>query len=135
MTAPALIVPRRLQRSRRAGWRMPDGAIYVGRGKGAYGRYGNPYSWENYQPFYRDDDGEQHRIPDAERRRMAVSDFDAGFRLGAFDLPDYPSIAQVIEDLGGRDLVCWCPLDGPCHGDVLLAVANPDLHLPPRPFG
>ena len=27
-------------------------------------------------------------------------------------------------DLAGHDLACWCPLDLPCHGDVLLEVAN-----------
>ncbi|KLI97636.1 DUF4326 domain-containing protein [Luteimonas sp. FCS-9] len=27
--------------------------------------------------------------------------------------------------LRGRNLACWCPLDGPCHADVLLALANP----------
>lgn len=27
-------------------------------------------------------------------------------------------------DLRGRDLACWCPLDQPCHGDVLLELAN-----------
>lgn len=28
--------------------------------------------------------------------------------------------------LAGRDLVCWCPLDQPCHADVLLKLANGD---------
>jgi Domain of unknown function (DUF4326) len=23
-----------------------------------------------------------------------------------------------------RDLACWCPLDLPCHTDVLLEIAN-----------
>jgi hypothetical protein len=27
-------------------------------------------------------------------------------------------------DLAGKDLACWCPLDQPCHADVLLEVAN-----------
>jgi hypothetical protein len=27
-------------------------------------------------------------------------------------------------ELAGRDLACWCPLDQPCHADVLLMVAN-----------
>ena len=27
-------------------------------------------------------------------------------------------------ELGGHDLCCWCPLDQPCHADVLLAIAN-----------
>jgi hypothetical protein len=30
----------------------------------------------------------------------------------------------VRAELGGLDLACWCPLDGPCHADVLLDVAN-----------
>ena len=29
-----------------------------------------------------------------------------------------------IIDLGGSDLACWCPLDQPCHADVLLELAN-----------
>lgn len=26
--------------------------------------------------------------------------------------------------LDGRDLACWCPLDQPCHADVLLEIAD-----------
>jgi hypothetical protein len=26
--------------------------------------------------------------------------------------------------LRGHNLACWCPLDGPCHGDVLLELVN-----------
>ena len=26
--------------------------------------------------------------------------------------------------VGGSDLACWCPLDQPCHADVLLEIAN-----------
>jgi hypothetical protein len=37
-------------------------------------------------------------------------------------------LAVTVEDarreLRGRDLACYCPLDEPCHADVLLAVAN-----------
>jgi hypothetical protein len=29
-----------------------------------------------------------------------------------------------LTPLAGRDLACWCPLDQPCHADVLLEVAN-----------
>jgi Domain of unknown function (DUF4326) len=34
-------------------------------------------------------------------------------------------LATLRQDLGGRDLACWCPLDQPCHADVLLELANP----------
>ena len=26
--------------------------------------------------------------------------------------------------LRGKNLACWCPLDGPCHADTLLELAN-----------
>jgi hypothetical protein len=29
-----------------------------------------------------------------------------------------------IERLRGKDLMCWCSLDQPCHADVLLELAN-----------
>ncbi len=33
-----------------------------------------------------------------------------------------------MRELAGKNLACWCSLDGPCHADVLLKVANaPDL--------
>lgn len=30
----------------------------------------------------------------------------------------------VRQDLAGHDLAFWCPLDQPCHADVLLEIAN-----------
>lgn len=35
-----------------------------------------------------------------------------------------PAIDEIREELAGRDLACWCPLDQPCHADVLLEIAN-----------
>jgi len=34
------------------------------------------------------------------------------------------SVEDVRRELAGRDLACWCPLDGPCHADVLIEIAN-----------
>jgi hypothetical protein len=31
---------------------------------------------------------------------------------------------DFLEPLRGKDLVCWCPLDKPCHADILLELAN-----------
>ncbi|MBO0882015.1 MAG: DUF4326 domain-containing protein, partial [Mycobacterium sp.] len=39
------------------------------------------------------------------------------------DIPDYPR-DQIRAELRGHDLACWCPLEQPCHADVLLAIAN-----------
>ncbi len=32
-----------------------------------------------------------------------------------------------VAELSGKNLACWCPLDQPCHADVLLELANKDL--------
>ena len=34
-------------------------------------------------------------------------------------------LPAIRRHLAGHDLVCWCPLDSPCHADVLLDLANP----------
>lgn len=31
---------------------------------------------------------------------------------------------RIRNELAGFDLACWCPLDQPCHADVLLEIAN-----------
>ncbi|MDP6564592.1 MAG: DUF4326 domain-containing protein, partial [Alphaproteobacteria bacterium] len=40
------------------------------------------------------------------------------------DLGEPPAIEDIKRELAGRDLACWCRLDGPCHADVLLDIAN-----------
>ena len=30
----------------------------------------------------------------------------------------------IRESLKGKNLACWCPLDQPCHADILLEIAN-----------
>ena len=32
-----------------------------------------------------------------------------------------------LAPLRGKNLACWCPLDQPCHADVLLELANEDM--------
>jgi hypothetical protein len=34
------------------------------------------------------------------------------------------TVEHVRSELRGRDLACYCPLDEPCHADVLIEVAN-----------
>jgi len=33
--------------------------------------------------------------------------------------------SRDLSPLSGKNLACWCPLDQPCHADVLLTIANP----------
>ncbi len=109
-------MPERIQRKRTAGWRMPEGAIYVGRPS----RWGNPYAPDLYRADYPEADAH-------ELRYMATSDFEGLVtgRWDRFDHVDVPSYPRAeIARLRGRDLACWCPLDQPCHADVLLEIAN-----------
>jgi len=51
-----------------------------------------------------------------------VEQFEKHFRGG---LDNDPKVRQMmIDELRGRDLACWCPLNQPCHADVLLRLAN-----------
>lgn len=42
---------------------------------------------------------------------------------GLYAEPALPKRPDVSE-LRGKNLACWCPLDQPCHADVLLELAN-----------
>jgi len=33
-------------------------------------------------------------------------------------------VLSGLPSLRGKNLACWCPLDQPCHADVLLELAN-----------
>lgn len=88
-------MPKRIQRKRTKGWRMPEGAVYVGR----------PTKWGN--PFTNGPKGEN------------VLNFRA---LVAKGNRNY--LRELKRTLRGKDLACWCPLDQSCHADVLLELAN-----------
>lgn len=113
--------PRRIQRKRTKGWKMPKGAIYVGRPT----KWGNPcivrgnFAYDEWGPDGGGGGHEHYCLP-GEARGVAVRLFREALMDGR--LPYDP--ADVNKELRGRDLVCWCPLDAPCHADVLLEVAN-----------
>jgi hypothetical protein len=33
-------------------------------------------------------------------------------------------VAAIKSELRGKLLACWCPLDGPCHANVMAEIAN-----------
>jgi Domain of unknown function (DUF4326) len=89
--------PERFQRSRRKGARLPADVVVVTR----------PTRWGNPHPL---------SLGRAEAVRRYREELLAG-RLAV-------TADDVRRELQGRDLACYCPLDEPCHADVLLAVAN-----------
>ena len=93
-------MPERIRLSRARGWRKPEGAVVVAR----------PTVWGN--PFLMGDT--------AETRGEAVRRYEEELLGGRLRV----TVDDAREKLAGKDLGCWCSLDGPCHADVLLRIAN-----------
>jgi hypothetical protein len=74
---------------------MPENTIYVGR----QSRWGNPF--------------------------CVSADLTAKEAVERYrrEMPDFTKEAARIE-LRGKNLACWCRPGTPCHGDVLLELAN-----------
>ena len=107
--------PRRIQRKRTRGWKMPPNTVYVGR----------PTMWGNHAP-----------ISDRENRAYSV----AWFRRWVEETASWAWKGRAQIELRDKNLACWCRLcpahaDGKpvgivcddcahCHADVLLELAN-----------
>ena len=62
------------------------------------------------------------READGHFRRMSPDDAVAAFKR---DLPFWIENGMMdLTKLRGKNLACWCSKGEPCHGDVLLALAN-----------
>ena len=53
-------------------------------------------------------------------RAEAVRRYDDDLLAGRLSV----TVDDAKRELRGRDVACYCPLDEPCHADVLLRVAN-----------
>jgi Domain of unknown function (DUF4326) len=103
-------MPTRIRLRRTRGWRKPEGAVVVSRPT----VWANPFAVPPLTPLAR------ARAVDQYERWL-----DAGTDPAAVHILDH------IHLLTGRDLACWCPLDQPCHADVLLKRANDSLRPDP----
>lgn len=105
--------PRRIQRSRKKGWKMPENTISVCRP----GPFGNPFIVSpTVRPGARSG-CEYTCVP-------TVDEAVACFREMLAHCPDL--IARIKAELRGHNLACFCKLGEPCHADVLLEIANAD---------
>ena len=118
-------MPKRIQMRRTKGWRKPAGVVYVGRPS----RWGNPF----------------RVVPERDVKRAYPLGWSFNVSLtsciasgvfaspeAAVDMyrwwmthsPEARKLRDALHELRGKDLACWCPLDKPCHADVLLEIAN-----------
>lgn len=133
-------MPQHIQRRRTKGWRMPAGAVYVGRPS----RWGNPwqitvlppthesiYPWNRVHHVTEDRSIGSFVVPKT-ARKVATRQFYSDLVNGYLDF----TVEDVERELAGRDLACWCPptpltrngsldwLGLGCHAEVLLELAN-----------
>lgn len=90
--------PQRVQQRRAKGWRKPEGVVSVARGT----RWGNPF-------------------------RVGVdvqTNDEAVMRFRAYLVSNHGLVDAARRELRGKDLMCWCKLDDPCHADTWLMIAN-----------
>lgn len=129
-------MPDRVQLRRTKGWRIPEGCRKVDRST----RYGNPFHvWRSPSGAWavRLTGGEL--LVDASSRERAarasvdlfgllmnVDDRPARVHLAgrSFAMPAYPTLDELVDELRGLDLACWCPIGSPCHADTILEVVN-----------
>jgi Domain of unknown function (DUF4326) len=146
--------PKRIQRRRVKGWKMPEGAMFVGRPSKwaspftlgsphglarvpAVDHPGQPWEYEGRisaagtRHDYHHPDG---RVTRCTVRYMTPAESVECYRALLTGRPQWPihfghvggpyPHVRNIGELAGKDLVCWCPLNRPCHVDVLLELAN-----------
>lgn len=118
------MTPQRIQLRRTKGWRKPESAIVVSRPT----RWGNPFVLHHHTDgCYDESSPTYYACPGTlgrESRSAAVIAYRHLYDFPCIDDPEVPSLDEILHGLAGHDLCCWCPLDQPCHADVLLEIAN-----------
>ncbi len=93
------VKPVRVQQRRTKGWRKPENTVSVARPS----KWGNPYPVEKWG------------------RLLAIHGYETALVEGRLVRV---TVDDVRRELAGKNLMCFCPLDQPCHADVLLDIAN-----------
>jgi hypothetical protein len=104
--------PTRIQLRRTKGWRKPEGAVVVARPS----KWGNPWRVGDHAMV------EWPMGAEVQTAREVV--ITPGIAVELYRWAFTPDANDIRAELAGRDLACWCPLDQPCHADVLLEIAN-----------
>lgn len=102
--------PKRIQRKRTKGWRMPENTVYVGRGS----RWGNPFKVGV--------DGTAKECVEKYSKWLLPYDKRTG-DIDEFLLSDC-NLTEIELALKSKNLACWCKEGEPCHADILLQLAN-----------
>lgn len=136
--------PKRVQLRRTKDWRMPENTVKVDRRT----RWGNPFNlkasehcWTAISFGHKGDPAGRHAAS-VDIFRLWIAGGRSGVVTGCglyaekdgvqvafaesptIEAPTPPSTEEIVRELHGKNLACWCPPDKPCHADVLLELAN-----------
>lgn len=106
--------PKRIQRKRTKGFKLPPNTICVSRPS----KWGNPFKvdkrfdiWGQFVTQKMSRYHYSHKIKDLQDSLFRYTDYlQRMIKFGHLD----------ISELKGKNLACWCPIDKPCHADILL---------------
>lgn len=102
-------MPKRIQRKRTAGWRLPDNTICATRP----GRFANPYRIGDHSFDVRNPE-ESFEITRENCLTLFCSYAEQRLQIE----PTW------LNPLAGKDLACWCKPEEKCHADVLLEMVR-----------
>lgn len=120
-TTQVLSEPHRVQQRRTKGWRKPENTVSVARPS----RWGNPFRVFSTGGGWSVQVGSIRLMTPRDDRAEAVARAVDLFRSCLdYHWDAYPTVEEIRSELGGKNLMCFCPLDQPCHADVLLEIAN-----------
>lgn len=116
--------PIRVQRKRVKGWKMPINTVSVTRP----GKWGNPFQIGDLIKI-----GNGKKQGEFSYLKCLYPKYNDGSFMELKTIEDvvaaykeyvtkYPSKDMI--ELKGKNLACFCPLDKPCHADVLLEAVN-----------
>ncbi|KKN10332.1 hypothetical protein LCGC14_1037700 [marine sediment metagenome] len=109
------MTPKRIQRKRTKGWKMPTNTISVTRP----GKWGNPFKVGGTILY-------DNIIEEINTSQLAVDYFENGIKFYGSPVTK----EQIKKELKGKNLACWCKIVDkndnymPCHADILLSLAN-----------
>jgi hypothetical protein len=110
--------PFRVQLRRAKGWRLPPLTKVVARPS----EWGNPWRVGDRITLRYPHPGRKERAAGVEYVRELV--ISAELAVALYRIAFTPDADEIRAEFAGLNLACWCPLDQPCHADVLLEIAN-----------
>jgi hypothetical protein len=115
------MIPQRIQRKRTKGYRMPPETVSVTRP----GVFGNPFPVDVYGALIATD--RFRRWITGNMSALEMSQSSRADQWGGANVSLVTVRRWMLDEmpkLRGKNLACFCPLDAPCHANVLLELAN-----------